>query len=80
MNAPAQAGGQGGGQEVVRTDDGGIAFKNGNTIVPLAKIGKDVFLVQQPGFTDPLRVEFVRGADGKVLFLHHRLRAQRKIQ
>jgi CubicO group peptidase (beta-lactamase class C family) len=77
MNAP-QAGAQAGGQEVVRTEDGGIAFRNGNTIVPLTKIGKDVFLVQQPGFTDPLRVEFVRGADGKVAFMHHRLRAQKK--
>jgi CubicO group peptidase (beta-lactamase class C family) len=78
MTAAAQGGVPGGGQEVVRTEDGGIAFRNGNTIVPLTKIGKDVFLVQQPGFTDPLRVEFVRGADGKVLFLHHRLRAQRR--
>jgi CubicO group peptidase (beta-lactamase class C family) len=75
INMPAQ----GVFRDVVRTPDGGIAFKTGTTTVPLTKIGQDVFLVQQPGFTDPLRVEFVRGADGKVLFLHHRLRALKRV-
>jgi len=75
MNMPAQ----GGGQEVVHTPDGGIAFKTANMTTPLTKIGSDIFLVQQPGFTDPLRVEFVRGPDGRVLFLHHRLRAQKRV-
>jgi len=71
--------GSGGGLEVVRLADGGIAFRAGNTPQPLVHVGKDAFLVQIPGFTDPVRVEFVRGADGKVLFLHHRLRAQKKV-
>jgi CubicO group peptidase (beta-lactamase class C family) len=70
--------GSGGGQEVVRLPEGGIAFRMGNATQPLRHIGKDAFLVQIPGFTDPIRVEFVRGADGRVLFLHHRLRAQKK--
>jgi hypothetical protein len=71
--------GSGGGQQVVRLPDGGIALRSGNASQPLVHIGRDAFLVQIPGFTDPIRVEFVRGADGKVLFLHHRLRAQKKI-
>jgi CubicO group peptidase (beta-lactamase class C family) len=71
--------GAGGGQEVVRLPEGGIAFRSGSTTQPLRHIGKDAFLVQIPGFTDPIRVAFVRGSDGKVLFLHHRLRAQKKV-
>lgn len=75
IGGPAQ-----GGQEVVRTEAGGIAFRNGNTTLPLTRIERDAFLVQFPGFTDPLRVEFVRGPDGHVLFLHHRLRAMKRVQ
>ena len=71
--------GAGGGQQVVRLPEGGIAFRSGSTTQPLRHIGTDAFRVQIPGFTDPIRVEFVRGPDGKVLFLHHRLRAQKKI-
>lgn len=72
--------GQGGAQEVVRTDSGGIALRTGGTLLPLTKIGTDAFTVQFPGFTDPIRVEFVRGPDGHVLFLHNRLRALKRMQ
>ena len=77
----AQGGGQtqGGGQEVVRTEAGGIAFRNGTTILPLTRIARDAFVVQFPGFTDPIRAEFVRGPDGHVLFLHNRLRALKRV-
>lgn len=72
--------GQGGAQEVVRTDSGGITLRTGRTLLPLTKIGADAFTVQFPGFTDPIRVEFVRGPDGHVLFLHNRLRAQKRVR
>lgn len=68
----------GGGQEIVKTDTG-LAMRNGNTPLPLIRIAKDVFLVQFPGFTDPIRVEFVRGVDGKIAYFHSRLRAQKRI-
>ena len=70
--------GQGGGQEIVKTETG-IAMRNGNATLPLIRIAKDAFLVQFPGFTDPIRVEFVRGPDGTIAYFHSRLRAQKRV-
>jgi len=64
--------------EVVAAGEG-IGLKTGTAVLPLTRIDKDAFLVSLPGFTDPIRVEFVRGADGKVQFLHNRLRALKRI-
>jgi CubicO group peptidase (beta-lactamase class C family) len=60
--------------EVVRTENG-IGLRIGTTPVPLTRIEKDAFMVRFPGFTDPIRLEFVRGADGRVEYLHNRMRA-----
>jgi hypothetical protein len=70
--------GQGGGQEIVKTETG-IAMRNGNATLPLIRIAKDAFLVQFPGFTDPIRVEFVRGPDGTIAYFHSRLRDQKRV-
>ncbi len=75
----SQTSGPGGGQDIVKTDTG-IGMRNGNATLPLVRIEKDAFLVQFPGFTDPIRVEFVRGADGKIVYFHSRLRAQKRVQ
>ena len=64
--------------EIVATDEG-IGMKTGSPVLPLTRIAKDAFLVSLPGFTDPIRVEFVRGADGRVAFLHNRLRALKRM-
>jgi len=64
--------------EIVATDTG-IGMKNGSGSYPLTRIDKDAFLVSFPGFTDPIRVEFVRGADGRVEYLHNRMRALKRV-
>lgn len=62
--------------EIVK-DGNSLALKQGGTI-PLTKIGKDTFTALFPGFTEPLRVAFVRGTDGKVKYFHARLRAYKR--
>ena len=64
--------------EVVRAE-GGIALKTATALHTLTKIGTDLFIVKFPGFTDPIRLTFVRGADGRVQYLHHRLRAIKRV-
>lgn len=70
--------GQDPGLEVVRAE-GGIALKTATALHPLTKIGTDLFTVQFPGFTDPIRLAFVRGTDGRVQYLHNRLRAIKRV-
>lgn len=60
--------------ELVRAN-GSLALKQGATQYALTKIGNDVFTVQLPGFSAPLRMKIVRGADGRIAYLHNRLRA-----
>jgi CubicO group peptidase (beta-lactamase class C family) len=64
--------------EVVRAGNG-IGLRIGTSPSPLTRIEKDAFLVQFPGFTDPIRLEFVRGADGRIEYLHNRMRALKRI-
>jgi hypothetical protein len=62
--------------EIVK-EGSGLMLKQGGTI-PLTKIGKDTFTAMFPGFTELLRVAFVRGKDGKVKYFHARLRAYKR--
>lgn len=62
--------------EIVK-EGSGLALKQNGTI-PLTKIGKDLFTAMFPGFTEPLRVAFVRGQDSKVKYFHVRLRAYKR--
>ncbi|HEX4947589.1 MAG TPA: serine hydrolase domain-containing protein [Blastocatellia bacterium] len=62
--------------EIVKEGSGLVLKQNGT--VPLTKIGKDTFTAMFPGFTEPLRVAFVRGKDGKVKYFHARLRAYKR--
>ncbi len=62
--------------EIVK-EGNGLALRQGG-LIPLTKIGKDTFTAMFPGFTEPLRVAFVRGQDGKVKYFHARLRAYRR--
>lgn len=64
--------------ELVRAS-GGVAFKQGSTQYPLTKIGNDLFTVRLPGFSAPLRMKIVRGADGRIVYLHSRLRALKRL-
>jgi len=64
--------------ELVRAD-GGLALKQGQAQFPLTKIGIDVFTVRLPGFSVPLRMKIVRGADGRIAYLHNRLRALKRL-
>src|SRR5262245_16765808 len=57
----------------------GLALKQGNAQLPLTKIGNDVFTVKLPRFSAPLRMKIVRGADGRVAYLHNRLRALKRL-
>jgi CubicO group peptidase (beta-lactamase class C family) len=67
----------GAGVELVRSENG-LALKTGSSQAPLTKIGTDVFTVRLPGFPEPLRLAIVRGADGRIQYLHNRLRAFRR--
>jgi CubicO group peptidase (beta-lactamase class C family) len=67
----------GAGAELVRSENG-LALKTGSAQSPLTKIGTDVFTVRLPGFPEPLRLAIVRGADGRIQYLHNRLRAFRR--
>jgi CubicO group peptidase (beta-lactamase class C family) len=60
--------------EIVQ-EGNGLMLKQGGGTIPLTKIGSDTFTALFPGFTEPLRVAFVRGTDGKVQYFHVRLRA-----
>jgi CubicO group peptidase (beta-lactamase class C family) len=62
--------------EIMKEGTGLILKQGGN--IPLTKIGKDTFTAIFPGFTEPLRVAFVRGQDGKVKYFHARLRAYKR--
>ncbi|MFN7930186.1 MAG: hypothetical protein U0Y68_20135 [Blastocatellia bacterium] len=62
--------------EIVK-EGNGLALKQGSSI-PLTKIGKDTFTAMFPGFTEPLRVAFVRDNAGKVKYFHVRLRAYKR--
>lgn len=68
----------GAGVELVRSENG-LALKTSSTQAPLTKIGTDVFTVRLPGFSEPLRLAIVRGADGRIQYLHNRLRALRRL-
>jgi CubicO group peptidase (beta-lactamase class C family) len=62
--------------EIVK--EGKILLLKQGVNIPLTKIGKDTFTALFPGFTEPLRVAFVRGRDGKVKYFHARLRAYKR--
>jgi hypothetical protein len=64
--------------ELVRTADG-LALKQGQMQFPLTKIANDLFTVKLPRFSAPLRMKIVRGADGRVAYLHNRLRAFKRL-
>jgi CubicO group peptidase (beta-lactamase class C family) len=64
--------------ELVRAGEG-LAFKQGQAQFPLTKIGKDMFSVTLPGFSTPLRMKIVRSSDGRVAYLHNRLRALKRL-
>jgi CubicO group peptidase (beta-lactamase class C family) len=64
--------------ELVRTAEG-LALKQGPAQFPLTKVGTDAFTVKLPRFTAPLRLKIVRGADGRVAYLHNRLRALKRL-
>jgi CubicO group peptidase (beta-lactamase class C family) len=71
--------GQGSTIEVVSAN-GGLELKSqGGGQLALTRLAPDVFSVRIPGFTDPLRLAFVRGADGRVHYLHNRLRALKRV-
>lgn len=63
--------------EIVK-EGSGLALKQGGLIL-LTKIGKDTFTAMFPGFTEPLRVAFVRDNAGKVKYFHFRLRAYKRL-
>jgi hypothetical protein len=64
--------------EIVAAEPG-LGMKTGAAVLPLTRVDKDAFLVSFPGFTDPIRLEFVRGADGRIEYLHNRLRALKRV-
>ena len=64
--------------EIVRAGEG-LNLKQGQAQLPLTKVGADVFTVKLPRFTAPLRMKIVRGADGRVAYLHNRLRALKRL-
>lgn len=63
--------------ELVRAGEG-LALKQGQAQLPLTKIGNDLFTIKLPRFTAPLRMKIVRGTDGRVAYLHNRLRALKR--
>ena len=64
--------------ELARAGDG-LALKQGQAQFPLTKIGNDIFTVKLPGFSSPLRMKIVRGTDGRITYLHNRLRALKRL-
>lgn len=64
--------------ELTRAGEG-LAFKQGQAQFPLTKIGNDVFTVKLPAYSTPLRMKIVRGTDGRVAYLHNRLRALKRL-
>jgi CubicO group peptidase (beta-lactamase class C family) len=64
--------------ELMRAGDG-LAYKQGQAQFPLTKIGNDLFTVKLPGFSTPLRMKILRGTDGRVAYLHTRLRALKRL-
>ncbi len=60
-------------------DGEGLALKQGQAQFPLTKIGNDLFTVKLPRFSSPLRMKVLRGKDGKVTYLHNRLRALKRL-
>jgi hypothetical protein len=64
--------------ELVRMNEG-LALKQGQAQFPLTKIGSDLFTIKLPGFSAPLRMKIVRGADGRIAYLHNRLRALKRL-
>jgi CubicO group peptidase (beta-lactamase class C family) len=64
--------------ELVRAGEG-LALKQGQAQLPLTKIGSDLFTIKLPRFSAPLRMKIVRGADGRVAYLHNRLRALNRL-
>jgi CubicO group peptidase (beta-lactamase class C family) len=58
---------------------GGLALKAGPAQFPLTKIGDDLFTVKLPRFSSPLRMKIVRGTDGRIAYLHNRLRALKRL-
>jgi CubicO group peptidase (beta-lactamase class C family) len=60
-------------------DGEGLALKQGQVQFPLTKIGNDLFTVRLPRFPLPLRMKVVRGADGRIAYLHNRLRALKRL-
>ena len=63
--------------EIVR-DGEGLALKQRQAQLPLTKIGNDLFTIKLPGYSAPLRMKIVRGTDGRVAYLHNRLRALKR--
>jgi CubicO group peptidase (beta-lactamase class C family) len=64
--------------ELARAGDG-LALKQGQAQFPLTKIGNDLFTAKLPGFSSPLRMKIVRGTDGRIAYLHNRLRALKRL-
>lgn len=64
--------------ELARVGEG-LALKQGQVQFPLTKIGDDLFTVKLPRLTLPLRLKIVRGADGRVAYLHNRARALKRL-
>jgi CubicO group peptidase (beta-lactamase class C family) len=64
--------------ELVPAGDG-LALKQGQVQFPLTKIGNDLFTAKLPGFSSPLRMKIVRGTDGRIAYLHNRLRALKRL-
>lgn len=63
--------------EIAR-DGEGLALKQRQAQLPLTKIGNDLFTIKLPGYSAPLRMKIVRGTDGRVAYLHNRLRALKR--
>ena len=64
--------------ELVRASDG-LALKQGGAQYPLTKIEQDIFTVRLPGFSVPLRMKILRGTDGRITYLHNRLRVLKRL-
>lgn len=63
--------------EIVRAG-AGLALKQRQAQLPLTKIGNDLFTLTLPGSSAPLRMKIVRGADGRVAYLHNRFHALKR--
>lgn len=65
-------------QEIV-LKDGKLFIKDEEDLTPLIKIGKNLFLMTQPGAPEPDEVAVVPGADGRAEFIHINGRAYKKV-